>query len=1082
MEEQPPGSWLGAVVEESGDHSRFRTLVENFVKDIQTGFASPEIPSVTSPSEMTLLGGKRGWIRYRCLWTKTLLLGRVFDAIFRVGHDPNDIPIVRNTAYNSLARTVLMLYRDADPDDPRPSLPRDTTDVSFQLDHRKNHWLRLHCQEGPEMFSMTIRRGKDKEQPLRVEQLAQGTDKEGIERRLRQLVDETTLAFANHFYGMATRRQATLWRWMSESFLLITTEPEGSDSSPESKEALEHHRDIRLLAARVLAMCTADIVTIFYYDPVRKELKYRASHFQPRYRYWRKFFWRLIEQKLMGAAAAETCEGKQLREKSIAYKATGDRIAYFCRAWDEDTQKCDPPGRTVLNPCHAPGIVEECRRLTRNFAKNPKAFTEEAESVKKSPEGQEEFQDQDVAEEFTRKSAIAAPLMVHGRLFGVLEVDGFSPHQFRFDTLYHVEQMANIIGPFLHHREMLRRLYNLSKVVSDPNEADDGKKYRAICKTTAEIFLAKASLLFVPQFLGSNEFECKAHFNLDDLDKEIPFVSPGLDDAPPEEGHLFRQFDRQGKLIQSIGESFFAYRYSIRQKVEEDKAGLWQDAERWPHRPVIHKMFEDTEEGGWGVVIYVYDPRTHLLLLRLSLYYDDKQSIADREWGPSVQFASHYLATLVIAMRGLKPLMELREELDGCVPLDISDGLRILRVLKDESERKLREANAALASHPESLVTESSEQRTWTVHVPALRDAYTQGKLVAVLGTGVSVPYGIPTWKDLLGKLMIKSYERQLESGGIGTQQNRTGISRLLAKLFHSITKDRGPLSTGRLIREQYSDHDDEFRTTLRAVLFPPEDQELPPNYAEERCLEQLAKLCRGENSPCPLNSVITYNYDDLLEAELRDNPPNGGVYPVYGPDYDNERSGFRVFHAHGYLEREGAIVVPSDGKDPKGQDQSPSHMPTLTEILYHKMYAKPYAWENLQQLSRFMDMTCLFVGMSFADPNLRRLMDMARQQSDSKDPRHYLIRRRIDRKELFQLAWNLSTLLFPVRKGAKLTSTEAMERCTLLAEMVRLMVAIFDNQAEQELLSFGVQTLWIGKHEEIPKVLEAVRTGSASY
>ena len=50
-----------------------------------------------------------------------------------------------------------------------------------------------------------------------------------------------------------------------------------------------------------------------------------------------------------------------------------------------------------------------------------------------------------------------------------------------------------------------------------------------------------------------------------------------------------------------------------------------------------------------------------------------------------------------------------------------------------------------------------------------------------------------------------------------------------------------------------------------------------------------------------------------------------------------------------------------------------------LSEEEYHTLYSNPYSWANLVQISLLTTHSCLFVGMSLTDPNIRRLLDTCR-------------------------------------------------------------------------------------------------------
>ena len=55
-----------------------------------------------------------------------------------------------------------------------------------------------------------------------------------------------------------------------------------------------------------------------------------------------------------------------------------------------------------------------------------------------------------------------------------------------------------------------------------------------------------------------------------------------------------------------------------------------------------------------------------------------------------------------------------------------------------------------------------------------------------------------------------------------------------------------------------------------------------------------------------------------------------------------------------------------------------------LTEENYNALYNNPYSWQISSQLSFFRENTCLFVGCSLADPNIRRLLEMTKRGNRS--------------------------------------------------------------------------------------------------
>jgi len=118
------------------------------------------------------------------------------------------------------------------------------------------------------------------------------------------------------------------------------------------------------------------------------------------------------------------------------------------------------------------------------------------------------------------------------------------------------------------------------------------------------------------------------------------------------------------------------------------------------------------------------------------------------------------------------------------------------------------------------------------------------------------------------------------------------------------------------------------------------------------------------------IDSIITYNYDDYIERELR----SKGV-PCESV-FKGIRAGkkFPIYHVHGYL------------SSVKGEKSSSKGEIVLTERKYHEVFNKAYSWVNVEQYHALSRNTCLFIGMSMTDPNVRRLLDAVLSESSGND------------------------------------------------------------------------------------------------
>ncbi len=334
-------------------------------------------------------------------------------------------------------------------------------------------------------------------------------------------------------------------------------------------------------------------------------------------------------------------------------------------------------------------------------------------------------------------------------------------------------------------------------------------------------------------------------------------------------------------------------------------------------------------------------------------------------------------------------------------------------------------------------------------HIQSLIKAHQEERLVLVLGAGVSMGLGLPSWNMLLHKLMLNTIQADSigsESGASSTQNS------MIARLFTDILNP-SPIAAARYVQTFF--HGDkypggEFEEAVRRAIY----EELPDRMESKLFQEILALALAPAKSPV-LNSIITYNYDDLLENYLQSFSVDIPFRSIYSPGMKPASRELPIYHVHGYLPREGPLTF--------------ANSVTLGEGDYHQQYLHAYSWQNTIQINKFSDYTCLFVGISFTDPNLRRLLDIAKDQRGNAEQRHYMLRKLNGVPEIEARLRKKLGEYSDLQDNDLADGNSLPETATRLAELMT-------EFEEKDATSFGVETIWIEEFDDIPSILKAIR------
>ncbi len=272
------------------------------------------------------------------------------------------------------------------------------------------------------------------------------------------------------------------------------------------------------------------------------------------------------------------------------------------------------------------------------------------------------------------------------------------------------------------------------------------------------------------------------------------------------------------------------------------------------------------------------------------------------------------------------------------------------------------------------------------------------------LGAGVSMSANLPCWWNLLAGMINRCKQ------GIFKEADLDQLTKVCCN---------SSIVMGRFIRMmmESKSNEEEFYQCLHEALYNGVDSYSSPLITEICHLIQFKRQ--------QAQSIITYNFDDVMERALKS--CGIGNYSIFGQNQPQQL--FPIYHVHGF--------VPYENKE------NIKSLPVLSEEEYHRVYANSYNWSNVEQIHALSRTTCILIGLSMTDPNLRRLLDIANKDSEA-DPRHFVFLPCIDS--------------FGKNKAVEVKNNEAM----------RIQKEMFEE--------LGLRVVWYkGHNDELPKFIKAL-------
>ena len=231
------------------------------------------------------------------------------------------------------------------------------------------------------------------------------------------------------------------------------------------------------------------------------------------------------------------------------------------------------------------------------------------------------------------------------------------------------------------------------------------------------------------------------------------------------------------------------------------------------------------------------------------------------------------------------------------------------------------------------------------------------GKNTLFVGAGLSESCGLPGWDEMLEKLLTSLRKNKFLSVNDYDACRNDSQGSFLVK--------------ARYLKQFYTESKRSFTSDIRDVLYKNSNK-------KSQLLNSVANIIKTGN----VETVISYNYDDLLEEALQHDKIS--FTPIDGSNRPSVGS-LPILHIHGFI--------------PKDRDADYERNVVISEEDYHSLYRDAYHWANVEQLHALTQTTCYLIGLSLKDPNLRRLLDMAYERSSGKAV-HYVYLRRTEYKQ----------------------------------------------------------------------------------
>lgn len=257
-----------------------------------------------------------------------------------------------------------------------------------------------------------------------------------------------------------------------------------------------------------------------------------------------------------------------------------------------------------------------------------------------------------------------------------------------------------------------------------------------------------------------------------------------------------------------------------------------------------------------------------------------------------------------------------------------------------------------------------------------LRELWKRGKLLPILGSGLSIESRLPSWNGLIKNLIQYLLNEEKLSDFIEIADNDEDLSTFFAERFSTLS----PIVSARYLKSIMK-KPLEFSHAVYNALY----NEIIDDPEPSDTMLSLTLLAKHSKI------FLTYNFDNVLElAFSRKNIPTQSIYNQYLEILPSKTT---VYHPHGYLPYGEEIVW---------DKQYINNEIILSEDDYHEQYLNSFNWSNITQVRCLYEKNAILFGLSANDPNLRRIFEIA---SNNTLKKHYIVLLR-EKSNKFSETW----------------------------------------------------------------------------